>query len=92
MAWTLKGQNEYGGLALDYLNSLPTISTGHFDNLKIDENGFRIWLSRMTIADGMPYDNQVTIEKLIKGEWITIETYPAVELGKEGKSVKKVDE
>lgn len=57
------------------LEAMPTISQGHTDDLKNDTGEFRIWLSRMTVADGMPYDNQVTVEKLINGVWTTIEEY-----------------
>ncbi|MEK6879073.1 MAG: hypothetical protein AABY22_05665 [Nanoarchaeota archaeon] len=52
-------------LSLKKIQSLPTIHQGHFDNLKIETQSERIWLSRMTIEDGMPYNNQVTEEKLL---------------------------
>lgn len=57
------------------LKAMPTIHSGHFDNLKIDTGTTRVWLSRMTVADGMPYNNQVTVEKLVNGKWETVETY-----------------
>lgn len=57
------------------LESMKTISEGHFDNLKIDTGETRVWLSRMTIEDGMPYNNQVTIEKLVNGCWVISEQY-----------------
>ncbi|HEX9804270.1 MAG TPA: hypothetical protein VGA67_01170 [Candidatus Dojkabacteria bacterium] len=59
----------------EYLESLPTISTGHFDNLKIDTGVKRVWLSRMTIEDGMPYNNGIIVERLIDGIWKTIAEY-----------------
>lgn len=46
------------------LESLPTISAGQFDDLKIETENRRIWLSRCTIEDGEPYNNKVTVEKL----------------------------
>lgn len=59
------------------LEAMPTIHSGHFDNLKFDDGKNRVWLSRMTVADGMPYDNQVTVEKLIDGNWKTVREYQA---------------
>lgn len=57
------------------LEALPTINSGHFDNLKIETSTERVLLSRLTVADGMPYDNQVTHERLIDGVWTTIKEY-----------------
>ena len=82
MSWTIKSQLEYSELTLDYLDGLPTIESGHFDNLKIQEPDVRVWLSRLTLEDGMPYNNQVTVEKLVDGQWKTFDQYPAVELEK----------
>lgn len=63
--------------SLDQLNAMPTISGGHTDDLKFDDGTTRVWLSRLTVSDGMPYDNQVTIERLEDGVWTTIEEYQA---------------
>ncbi len=63
--------------SLKELEALPTISSGHFDDLKFENPIIRVWLSRMTIADGMPYNNQVTVERLREGIWKTVATYPA---------------
>ena len=63
---------------LSYLESLPTIHSGHFDNLKVDTGSLRVWLSRCGVADGMPYDNQVTIEHLKNGRWVETAIYQAV--------------
>lgn len=57
------------------LESMPTISHGHFDDLKIDTGKVRVWLSRCGIADGLPYDNMVSVEKLIDGVWTTVAEY-----------------
>ena len=58
---------------LEDLEDLPTISEGHTDDLKIEKYIYgikvRIWLSRMTIEDGMPYNNQVTVEYLDTQNW-----------------------
>ncbi len=59
-----------------YLESLPTLATGQADNLKIDDgNGVRVWLSRCTVADGEPYDNKVTHERLENGRWLETDVY-----------------
>lgn len=61
--------------ALSELKVLPTLETGWVDDLKIRTPNTRLWLSRLTTADGMPYDNQVTIEELRDGKWITVASY-----------------
>jgi hypothetical protein len=63
--------------SLKQLQSMPTLHSGHFDNLKKDTGHTQIWLSRMTIEDGQPYNNQVLIKRLIKGRWETIHEYEA---------------
>lgn len=63
---------------LSELEALPTLAQGQADDLKMDDgNGTRVWLSRVGVDDGMPYDHQVTIERCVDGRWITAETYPA---------------
>ena len=69
---------------LEELKKLPILAQAHCDNLLIqgeDNKGkFRLWLSRMTIEDGMPYNNQVTIERCNESteyNWKTIEEYEA---------------
>lgn len=62
---------------LKELESLPTISQGHMEDLKIKKENIRVWLSRITKADGMPYDNQVTIENYINDKWVTVAEYQA---------------
>lgn len=74
---------------LKQLETLPTLHSGHFDNLKIETKDTRVWLSRMTIEDGMEYNNQVTVEayqhpKTTKGIdqsrgkiWVKIQEYEA---------------
>ena len=51
-----------GAFTLAQLEALPTINEGHTSDLKWDTGRTRVWLSRMTKEDGMPYDNQVTVE------------------------------
>lgn len=64
---------------LAQLEALPTIKQGHTDDLKIESGNGRVWLSRMTIEDGQPYNNQVTIERFndAKGRWETVTSYEA---------------
>lgn len=63
--------------SLDVLQSMPTLATGKAANLKIDTGFRRVWLSRCTIEDGEPYNNKVTIERLVSGAWKIICTYQA---------------
>lgn len=66
---------------LKQLEEIPTITQGQTDDLKLEELETRVWLSRMTIEDGQPYNNQVTVEqvKYINGvpTWKTIKQYEA---------------
>jgi hypothetical protein len=59
------------------LRAMETVSQGHTDDLKIKTEDTKVWLSRMTVEDGMPYNNMVTVEKLIDGRWVKTEEYPA---------------
>lgn len=66
--------------SLKKLESMPTLHQGHTDDLKLEtitNLPYRVWLSRMTTLDGMPYNNQVTIEMCVEGKWITVEQYEA---------------
>lgn len=63
---------------LKELQALKTVFQGHFDDTKIDTGTERVLLSRMTVADGMPYDNQVTVERLVNGNWKTMDQYKAL--------------
>ena len=70
------------------LEAMPTLSQGHMEDLKISEEGVdangekwwqKTWLSRMTAEDGMPYDNQITVERsdsTTNWKYVTIDTYP----------------
>ena len=75
-----KQQSEYvygTKLALEYLQNLPTIESGQYDNLKIQHEDVKVSLSRMTVKDGYPYNNQVRVETLGKNGWILVRTYEA---------------
>jgi hypothetical protein len=58
------------------LRAMPTLEQGQFDNLKVSTGSTRVWLSRMTVEDGAPYGNQVTVEKLRGGRWVIADQYP----------------
>lgn len=66
-------------LTLHKLESLPTLTQGHTDDLKLESATSRVWLSRLTKEDGMPYNNQVTVETYNSktGAWVTTEQYEA---------------
>lgn len=59
----------------DELEDLPVLSQGQADDLHIEEDGLRVWLSRTGRADGEPFDNTVTHEELIDGRWVITEIY-----------------
>ena len=42
---------------------MDTLSESQFDDLKIEEDRVRVWLSRGSIADGEPFNNKVTVER-----------------------------
>lgn len=63
--------------SLAELKALPTLQQSHTDNLKKDTGNERVWLSRMTVADGMAYNHQVTVEVFSNGKWNIVDTYQA---------------
>lgn len=76
------------GYSLAELEAMPTISQGHMDNLKVDTGTMRVWLSRMTREDGMPYNNAVTVERLINGVWTEVEQYEAFKAARAGSAAE----
>lgn len=69
------------------LQAMPTLHSGHFDNLKVDQYvgtrpELRVWLSRMTVEDGAPCNNEVTVEVYTMTRkdgwnWVTVDKYEA---------------
>lgn len=72
------------------LEALPTLATGQADDLKIETETRRVWLSRCTVEDGEPYNNKATIEEYQEdhrpeslsrrnhgGAWVVVEEYQA---------------
>jgi hypothetical protein len=63
------------------LQNMDTIRESQTDSLKFegerpDGSIIRVWLSRMTKEDGMPYDNQITVEGFNGDKWVTLKQYP----------------
>lgn len=46
-----------------HLRSLPTLVQSYVDDLKMETETERIWISRLTKADGVSEDNKITVEK-----------------------------
>lgn len=58
------------------LKRLPTIVVGQDADLKVSQPDLKVWLSRMTPADGAPYSNQVFEERLNDhGVWVHKRSY-----------------
>lgn len=55
-----------------YYLSLPTIHSGHFDNLVSEDSITRVWVSR--VEEGKDSKPLVSIETLINGAWIVTST------------------
>jgi hypothetical protein len=58
------------------LDAMNTLAIGQADDLKLEDGDTRVWLSRCTVEDGEPYNNKVTVERLIDGRWETVREYP----------------
>ena len=63
------------------LEFMPTIRKGQFAALKLaywscnTDRQTRVWLSRLTVADGMPCDNYIRVEQFSNGRWVTVAEY-----------------
>lgn len=71
------GHSGHKHYTLAELEAMPTLEHGHFDNLKIKTPTTLVWLSRMTKADGAPYDNGVTVENYRNGKLESVDVYQA---------------
>lgn len=60
------------------LEAMPTLSESQTDDLKVDTGQIRVWLCRCGVDDGMPYNDQVTVEMLNPKNyrWETVDEYP----------------
>ena len=72
------------------LAAMPTISSAHFENLKVEDevDGIptRWWLSRMTVGDGAKH--AVDVEQLIDGRWQTVHSYGTPDQGSHARKKK----
>jgi hypothetical protein len=57
------------------LDNLPTLSNGWCGDLKVDDGATRVWLYRVGLADGAPFENTVQVERLRDGRWATAYFY-----------------
>lgn len=57
------------------LKAMPVIEQGWTDNLHYHADGVKYWLARGDRTSGHPFDNTVTIERLVDGRWITVCEY-----------------
>ena len=62
---------------LEELRGNATLFVGQSCNLKVETEDLRVWLSRCTVEDGEPYNNKVTEERKVDGEWQEVGIYPA---------------
>ena len=71
----------YPRMPLEMWEGFSTIQSGHFDNLIYEgtasdvlrgggDEKIRVWRSRMTVADGMPCDDLITVEAYKGPDWI----------------------
>ena len=49
------------------LNVLPSLAGGHTADLRVDTGAFRLWTSRMDIADGEPFEGLLLAPHLCLG-------------------------
>jgi hypothetical protein len=62
---------------LDELKALPVLAQGQADDLLIESDGERVWLSRCSTEDGEPWDNKVTVERYVGRAWVEVEWWEA---------------
>jgi len=63
---------------LKELEKLPILSIGQAEDLKLETAKIRVWLSRCKKEDGEPYNNKVTEEQYLNGQWVTARAYEAI--------------
>lgn len=64
--------------SLKDLHGIKTLSKSHFEDLKVETETERVWLSRCTTEDGEEFNNKVIVEKPINGYWEVTEIYQAI--------------
>jgi hypothetical protein len=60
-----------GAILWEELDALPTLTQGQADDLKIETDRQRVWLSRCTTLDGEHCDHHVTVETYNGQRWET---------------------
>lgn len=64
--------------SLAEIRAMPVIGQSWADDLLRDDGENRLWVSRLTTADGALWDNGITAEKLSSaGKWVTVDYYEA---------------
>ena len=59
---------------VDELAAMPTIESGHFDNLKIEDGDYRVWLSRLTGRKTRPRKVSYQI-RVGRDDWVDCDAY-----------------
>ena len=57
------------------LQAEPVLIQAQADDLHVQEDGLRYWLSRTTTKDGSPFDHTVTVEEYDGGQWLPVLVY-----------------
>jgi|TARA_Y100000310_G_scaffold62435_1_gene57756 hypothetical protein len=73
MTTTTENRDEFHPYTAAELDELPTLRSGHFANLKVEDADSRWWLSRMTAEDGETH--RVYIERPVRGVWTVTGEY-----------------
>jgi len=63
------------------LEAMPSLSSGHYDELKVEEGKFRWWVSRLTKADGQTYS--ISVEERLPQGWKVVHQYGRLDGGDE---------
>lgn len=70
--------SEHERYTLAELERIPTINSGWTADLKVDNGKIRVWLERIGITDGVPFEHTVCVEHLSPaGRWELVEQYNA---------------
>ena len=56
-------------ITIDDLRKMPTLCVGQAANLKLDNNVYRVWVSRCTPDDGETYPVQVEQRNAFVNRW-----------------------
>jgi hypothetical protein len=64
-------------LTLAEIEAMPVMHEGQYMNLLAETSKHRLWHSRLTVEDGVPYNNAVHVEELQDHRWVEVRMYPA---------------